>query len=158
MQTKTNNNMNQIAFDHIDKLDADYFKELRDKLVPMSGKADTVAGEIIRAMDRLIYRFWNDGDMVGDGYGNETCNGSYRYLYHKLPDCPDLYEANQDEDVYTEELAKLADRVKAYLESRPDLFTKVNDDDSRSDYDEPEDRDWYRDEEEDEDDEYRCGW
>ena len=157
MQTKQDNIMNQKAFDHIDELDNVYFNNLRDKLIPTCGKADTVAGEIIRAMDRLIYRYWNDGDMVGDGYGNETCNGSYRYLYHKLPDCPDLYEANRDEDVYTEELAKLADCVKAHLESRPDLFTAVNDDDSRSDYDEPEDRNWYEDEE-DEDADFSVGW
>ena len=157
MQTKQDNIMNQKAFDRIDELDNVYFNNLRDQLVPACGKAATVAGEIIRAMDRLIYRYWNDGDMVGDGYGNETCNGSYRYLYHKLPDCPDLYEANRDEDVYTEELAKLADCVKAHLESRPDLFTAVNDDDSRSDYDEPEDRNWYEDEE-DEDADFSVGW
>ena len=47
---------------------------LFEELVPASGKADTVAGEIIRAVSRIIYRNYNDGDHVGVGYGNETCN------------------------------------------------------------------------------------
>ena len=149
--------MNQTAFDHIDKLDAEYFNELRDKLIPACGKASTVAGEIIRAMDRLIYRFWNDGDMVGNGYGNETCNGSYRYMYRMLGDnCPDLYAVNDNEEDYAAALAKLADEVKNHLESNPELFVQKNLDDSRLDYDEPEDRNWNEDE--DEDDEYRCNW
>jgi hypothetical protein len=83
--------MNQKAYDHIDKLDNEYFNDLRDKYVPGMGAAETRAGEIIRAMDRLIYRFFNDGDMVGKGYGNETCNSSYRYLRRRLgPGCPEL--------------------------------------------------------------------
>ena len=159
MQTKTDNNMNQRAFDYIDKLDNEFFNDLRDKLVPGCGKADTVAGEIIRAMDRLIYRFWNDGDMVGDGYGNETCNGSYRYMYHKLPTCPDLYGESGNEDGYAEALAALAEEVMNYLKLNPGLQETPNHDDSRSDYDEPEDYQWYNDEEEDEDDEYDGrGW
>lgn len=36
--------------------------ELFEELVPPQGKADTVAGEIIRAVCRLHYRNWNDGD------------------------------------------------------------------------------------------------
>ena len=53
---------------------------LFDELVPASGKADTVAGEIIRAVNRIAYRNSNDGDHVGVGYGNETCNPAARYL------------------------------------------------------------------------------
>lgn len=53
---------------------------LFEELVPASGKADTVAGEIIRAVSRIAYRNYNDGDHVGVGYGNETCNPAARYL------------------------------------------------------------------------------
>ena len=45
------------------------FKEL----VPISGKADSLAGEIVRAISRIGYRFYNDGDQLGIGYGKETC-------------------------------------------------------------------------------------
>ena len=56
------------------------FDELFDELVPMSGKADSLAGEIIRAVSRIVYRYYNDGDIVGVGYGNETCNPAARFL------------------------------------------------------------------------------
>ena len=45
---------------------------LFDKLVPGSGASDTVEGEMIRAINRLIYRFYNDGDFFYQGYGAET--------------------------------------------------------------------------------------
>lgn len=54
--------------------------ELSSKYVPYSGVADTVGGEILRAFARLYYRCWNDGDIPFEGYGNETCNSSYRFL------------------------------------------------------------------------------
>lgn len=57
-----------------------------ERLVPASGKADTKAGEIVRALSRLGYRWWNDGDQIGIGYGNETCNPAARFLMEKLPD------------------------------------------------------------------------
>jgi hypothetical protein len=142
--------MNQKAYDHIDKLDNEYFNDLRDKYVPGMGAAETRAGEIIRAMDRLIYRFFNDGDMVGKGYGNETCNSSYRYLRRRLgPGCPEL-QAAWSEDEYVDMLASLCDQVKELFETSPELFTWENNEDSRTPSD--EDRDWYR-EDDDIDDE-----
>ena len=46
--------------------------KLFEELVPVSGKAESLAGELIRAMSRIAYRFYNDGDQVGMGYGKET--------------------------------------------------------------------------------------
>lgn len=54
--------------------------ELFDELVPSCGKAETEAGEIVRAFSRIAYRYFNDGDKLGIGYGNETCNAAGRYL------------------------------------------------------------------------------
>ncbi len=59
---------------------------LFDELVPMSGKCDTEAGEIIRAVNRIGYRFFNDGDIAGHGYGRETVNPAVRYLAFRLND------------------------------------------------------------------------
>lgn len=58
--------------------------QLYDMLVPDNGKADTKAGEILRAVNRIAYRFWNDGDLAGQGYGNETVNPAVRYLYNNV--------------------------------------------------------------------------
>ena len=54
--------------------------ELFKELVPETGKADSLAGELVRAMSRIGYRFYNDGDQLGIGYGKETCNPAGRFL------------------------------------------------------------------------------
>lgn len=54
--------------------------KLFKELVPETGKADSLAGELVRAMSRIGYRFYNDGDQLGIGYGKETCNPAGRSL------------------------------------------------------------------------------
>lgn len=56
------------------------FNEIYEKIVPASGMADTVIGEIFRAIGRLGYRKWNDGDYFYEGYGCETCGSSATFL------------------------------------------------------------------------------
>ena len=57
--------------------------KLFKELVPETGKADSLAGELVRAMSRIGYRFYNDGDQLGIGYGKETCNPAARFLIAK---------------------------------------------------------------------------
>lgn len=57
---------------------------LFDALVPMENQAPTFGGEILRAINRIAYRWFNDGDKAGDGYGRETVNPAVRYLRAKL--------------------------------------------------------------------------
>ena len=148
--------MNTLAYKHIDHLDQTYFNDLRDRLVPACGMANTVAGEIIRAMDRLIYRYYNDGDRPYDGYGNETCNGSFRYLRDILgQEMPDFEDAKyKPADEYEELLDELATNVKEFIEARPELLTKENTTDSRTTTDDDRRLSYY----EEDEDEYRCGW
>lgn len=70
------------------------FNRYSNKLMKPSGKSDTVAGEIVRAVNRICYRFYNDGDIMGCGYGNETCNAAGRYLfeYGNMVLCQDLVQ------------------------------------------------------------------
>ena len=51
-----------------------------DALVPASGASDNLGGEIMRAAMRIAYRYWNDGDIAGEGYGRETVNPAVRFL------------------------------------------------------------------------------
>ena len=141
--------MNEI-WNKIDVIDKS-FEPLRNKYVPDSGTANTKGGEILRAYDRLMYRYYNDGDMVGVDYGNETCNGSYRYLYHTLGDlCPDMPGAAfRSEEAYLEALLQLAENVQKYLNEHQDIFEIENYTDSREQI--PEDLDWYQEDEDDED-------
>jgi hypothetical protein len=75
---------NEITESDIKKLDSKldaYFK----KLVPDSGSADTIEGEMIRAMSRILYRYYNDGDFFFRGYGKETVYPSVKYLNTSTP-------------------------------------------------------------------------
>ena len=49
-------------------------------LVPSSGKATTVAGELVRAMMKIMYRDYNDGDVFYEGSGIETCAACVAYI------------------------------------------------------------------------------
>ena len=53
---------------------------LFDALVPGTGHADSLGGELLRAAERIAYRYYNDGDQVGEGYGRETVNPAVRYM------------------------------------------------------------------------------
>ena len=44
----------------------DEYDKLYDELVPDSGNADTLEGELLRASSKLYYRYFNDGDMVSE--------------------------------------------------------------------------------------------
>jgi len=53
---------------------------LFNALVPGRGNADNLGGELLRAAERIAYRYYNDGDMAGERYGRETVNPAVRYM------------------------------------------------------------------------------
>lgn len=115
-----------------------YDKELNvlfDELVPDSGKAATVAGEIVRAISRISYRWYNDGDQLGVGYGKETCNPAGRYLGKtcngEIAEMLEglIYDPIYDDSydgAYEECLTDLEGAVLRYLKANPDLKQKPN--------------------------------
>jgi hypothetical protein len=58
----------------------DVFSSLFNELVPSQGPAQNMFGEIVRAVNRICYRKWNDGDIFYDGYGIETCGNAAEFL------------------------------------------------------------------------------
>jgi hypothetical protein len=60
-------------------------EKLFKKLVPDNGAAETIEGEMVRAIMRLQYRYLNDGDYYFRGYGKETAGPSATYLKTKTP-------------------------------------------------------------------------
>ena len=109
---------------------------MEDRLMPGSGKAETVAGEIIRATDRIWYRWWNDGDKINVGYGRETCNGTARYLEKiRGTDFPaEVWGGRLDDDAYTKFTDGLVDEMYAFIKAHPELETTPNSEDSRMDF------------------------
>lgn len=103
------------------------WEQLFEKHVPACGMAETVGGEILRAMTRIIYRFYNDGDMVGVGYGNETVNSSDRYLVNKVPDYVTLDQFDEyHEKEYETQMLKNHRTVFAYLQGKGQVLLDVN--------------------------------
>ena len=116
------------------------FKEL----VPMQGKAESLAGELVRATSRIGYRFNNDGDRLGIGYGKETCNAAGRFLMKKgTKEIATLVGAlwgMENEEAYEAVLDILVGKVADYVEANPDLRNQPTEDFWEF-FDEKEDRD-----------------
>ena len=130
----------------VDKLNA-----LFEELVPAQGCADTKAGELVRAVSRIGYRFYNDGDRIGVGYGNETCNPAARYIVKEFPNEVFVWTINGmwglvDEAYYEKGLNMLVEQVVRFIEENPEIKNEKNEidfwdyyrDDSDYDYEEEE--------------------
>ena len=136
-------------------------QKLFDKLVPGSGAAETVEGELMRAINRLVYRWYNDGDYFYKGYGAETAGPAHSFLvnsnqidfplqstltstFNKAIDAP--------EEGY-ERLIKFAlEQILDYIEGKDGNYTKSNENmfDYPSEFEDEEDYDDdYYDEEDD---------
>lgn len=126
-------------------------ERLYNELVPSMGKAETEAGEILRAFGRINYRFLNDGDMIGVDYGNETCNAAARYLIkHVGGDAAkeiNLIWGCDYTEAYKRFLSATEKAVYQYLLGHPEAFTNGTED--LWSHATNEDRDWYQDEDED---------
>ncbi len=58
----------------------DRLTALFDKLVSSSGPAGTLEGEAVRAINSILYRYYNDGDHLYKGYGIETAGSAAAFL------------------------------------------------------------------------------
>lgn len=106
---------------------------LFDRLVPDSGKAETVAGEIVRAICHIGYRNYNDGDHIGTGGGEETVNPAARYLAAKCDSGVNsalaaAWGVHNDES-YGKKLEAVEEAVLAYLDAHPELEVENNSED-----------------------------
>lgn len=101
---------------------------LFDELVPSMGKADTVAGEIIRATCRIVYRWYNDEDYINLSYGKEVLNAPARYLCTVCKGEVGDYIRNTlwGELYHGEELVELQRLVLAHIKKHPELMTTEN--------------------------------
>lgn len=120
------------------------------KLVPMSGNCDTVEGELLRAANRLCYRWFNDGDYWYEGYGCETAGPAESFLRQHSP--KDIREKvrgvlsrsdGKREDEYEKCLSELMETVLGYIEGRGETTAPNSLDmlDMESKYDSRDDED-----------------
>lgn len=131
---------------------SDKMGKLFDELVPSMGKADTEAGEMVRAYNRIAYRYYNDGDKLGIGYGNETCNAAGRYLLEHdrgktLHGIIKEVWGNWSDSAYESALEDLGWAVLEVLGENPDMYDSETEDmwdhfDKYEDVDDTEDDEW----------------
>lgn len=123
--------MNEIfeSWGGLSPQDDEKWNSLFDKYVPAKGKADTVGGEILRAMSRIVYRYYNDGDTVDKYGGSEynNCKGADIYLSDTISEYHSLEGYCGDE--YEKEMCAHLKFVLDYLLEHPELFTTPNDED-----------------------------
>ena len=128
-------------------------------LVPAVGKADTTAGEMIRAICKLSHELYNNG------MGNNSSGACVFLAQVGAVDVDtfgtvielttgDLYRGNYDGDKYQVAMESLMDQCLAHIIANPALETEVNTQDmfdlGEPDMeDEEEDEDWWEDEDED---------
>lgn len=116
--------------------------------IPDRGKADTVGGEMTRAVERIGYRWFNDGDNVGswelyEGYGQYDIPSvtsaaayildeyrSFGPLGSRLKDVvEDLVYNDLTDSVYERTLVELCEVARAIFDKSPEIFKKGNNED-----------------------------
>ena len=110
---------------------------LYSKLVPASGNSDFIEGEILRAINRIIYRYYNDGDFFYQGYGAETAGPAHAFLTNsreipfKLSNTlTQIFNKaiGAPEDGYARLLNFALETILDYIESKEGNYTKSNED------------------------------
>lgn len=123
------------------------FDGLYNELVPEYGPAETREGELVRAVARIGYRFYNDGDRIGVGYGNETCNPAARYILSEFPGEEFAKTINglwglDGKHYYERGLTMLIEQVVDFIAEHPGLKEEENDVDYDEDYYDSDDKNW----------------
>ena len=108
-------------------------KELEDRneklyhLVPGNGKADTVEGEMLRAINRIVYRWYNDGDEYHTGYGTTTAGPAHSFLVNASHPLKSLVSTLFSKGTnYEQTLKDVLDAILDHIESRQDKYTPNN--------------------------------
>tara|TARA_B100000902_G_C27048697_1_gene783031 strand:+ start:215 stop:739 length:525 start_codon:yes stop_codon:yes gene_type:complete len=142
---------------------------LYDELVPGSGNSDFIEGEMLRAINRIIYRYYNDGDFFYKGYGTETAGPAHSFLINSR-EIPleiqstiksiftKIMQSSGDEEKSYERLIEFAlEKILDYIEGKDGNYTESNEDmfNYESEYEDEEDYDDdYDDYYDEEDDDY----
>ena len=100
---------------------------LYDKLVAGSGKSDTVQGEMLRAINRIVYRYYNDGDEYMRGYGTETAGPAHSFLVNANHPLKSLVSTLFSKGTnYEQTLKDVLDAILDHIESRQGKYTPNN--------------------------------
>lgn len=127
--TELGQGRHDLAFAEVDESASveDQLQQLFDELVPNEGQCDNLGGELVRAMMRIMYRDYNDGDVFYEGYGLETCASDAAFIIDNSTDeiSQILFDTASDglkDDAYTQRLVNAASLLIDYLRENPQVF------------------------------------
>lgn len=111
----------------------DKFESLIDKYMPMRGEGETKASQIVTAVNKLVYKYYNDGDVFDtthhlEGWANDLSDYA-NWLYENTKDAWKILNKIADctnESEYEDLLQELADKLlnEEYL-AEQDKLEKV---------------------------------
>lgn len=113
------------------QIGGDYqFEHLFDILVPSSGKCESLAGELIRAVNKIEYRFFNDGDRWFEDYGIETAGPAAMFVinFEHQDEIPfwdfmiNWAESNAEDSEYEARISQIKQAVSEYIEEHPEIL------------------------------------
>jgi hypothetical protein len=98
-----------------------------DRYVPAYGKAGTLGGEILRAINRIVYKFYNDGDTVARYYSSNYNHsfGAEKFLSKHVPSYYIMRDITDDGD-FEKAVCKNLKAIVDYLRKNPALFEVEN--------------------------------
>jgi len=109
-------------------------EKLFDTLVSCMGNCETIEGEVLRAINRLVYRYYNDGDYWWEGYGCETAGPAAAFL-KRIKNRTDLClnkEINASDqrrgEAYEKQILAIHEKILDWIESKNGEYTLNIDD------------------------------
>lgn len=134
LERRANAKLKKIAAIQDSKADTKTrMNELFKLLVPASGSSKYEGGELIRAMSKILYRDYNDGDVFYEGYGIETCGSAVAFLCDKMPQLTQMFEdiayRNLEGTSYTHSINEIAEEVMDEIFADPEKAVSRNTED-----------------------------
>lgn len=169
--------MNGVDWNYFNK-----FEPIEDIYLPTRGEGDTMATQITTAVCKLVYKWYNDGDVFDNSYQLEgwwnDLSSFANWLYKNVPESQQILKEIrdcEDDDDYEQLLKELADTLldeglladyaeqpaidSVYDSTGPFRYVyreQLNEDNNEYYYDscEEDEDDWAEDEEDEVSDEY----
>ena len=132
------------------------FEALEEKYLPMHGEGETMATQIVTAVCKLIYKWYNDGDVFDnthhlEGWANDLSSYA-NWIYENTKDAwrtLNKIDGCVSESDYEDLLKELADKLldEDYLaeQNKLEKVGTIDNCDGKFKYEEPTDdeEDWY---------------
>lgn len=114
----------------LNKADNEWHDAMFSQHVPACGKSKNLGGEILRAINRIVYKFYNDGDTVARYYSSSYNHsfGAEKFLSKHVPGYKPMRDITGDyafEEAAHENLVLIVN----YLRKNPALFEVENTED-----------------------------